>query len=326
MKKYTNNTGIGLSMAVWLANDEYDHNDKVVGVTTLMKSTKQVVLAARVPEEDSTTDVTSVIASRMGTATHSAVESAWANNYAQCMTDLGYPDSIIKRIAVNPNPAALPKDCIPVYMEKRTEKVILGVTLSGQFDFVMDGTIEDIKQTGVWTYLNIALNNRKYCEQGSIYRWLNPDLITGDFIKIQFVFTDWKANEASYKVGYPATKVLEHKVELMSYNDTELFVTKKIRAIKDQWHMDEAQMVPCDDYELWRKPDTFKYYKNPAKTTGRSTNNFKTAIEANTKLAKDGYVGVVHVIKGGVMACNYCNAAPICEQRKHLIQDGSLKP
>ena len=48
MTQFSNNSNITLSMAVWLATDDYDHNDKVISVTTLLKPIKQTVLAARV--------------------------------------------------------------------------------------------------------------------------------------------------------------------------------------------------------------------------------------------------------------------------------------
>jgi hypothetical protein len=50
ISKYTNNTGIGLSMAVYLATDNYDHNHdpRTISATTLIKSTKQIILGERV--------------------------------------------------------------------------------------------------------------------------------------------------------------------------------------------------------------------------------------------------------------------------------------
>ena len=49
--KYNNINQVPVSMAVWLAHDEYDHNDDPnhISVTGLIKPTKQLILAGRVP-------------------------------------------------------------------------------------------------------------------------------------------------------------------------------------------------------------------------------------------------------------------------------------
>ena len=43
---YANTTGIGLSVAVWLADDDYDHDDdpKAISATSIIKPIKQLIL------------------------------------------------------------------------------------------------------------------------------------------------------------------------------------------------------------------------------------------------------------------------------------------
>jgi hypothetical protein len=50
------------------------------------------------------------------------------------------------------------------------------------------------------------------------------------------------------------------------------------------------------------------YWKDPAKTEGRSTKNFDNKNDAYMRLSEDGHVGVVKEIKGQVSACKYCPA------------------
>ena len=97
---------------------------------------------------------------------------------------LGYSDKTISRFKINPD--KVEEGDIPVYLEKRVEKEILGWTVTGQFDMVFNGQLIDFKTTGTYTYETKCKDN-DYILQGSIYRWLSP-LITEDTIAINFIF------------------------------------------------------------------------------------------------------------------------------------------
>jgi len=112
--------------------------------------------------------------------------------------------------------------CIPVYMEIRSYKQVGKYKISGKFDFVMNGHLEDFKSTGTFTFVN-KTNNVKYPQQGSLYRWLNPDIITDDMMTICYFFTDWKAGLA-YDSNYPQHKVLGVKFNLDTLDNTQAFV------------------------------------------------------------------------------------------------------
>ena len=49
MRKYLNNSNVPLSLAVFLATDNYDHESDTISATTLIKPLRQIILAARVP-------------------------------------------------------------------------------------------------------------------------------------------------------------------------------------------------------------------------------------------------------------------------------------
>ena len=80
MQKYTNESGISLTMAVWLAHDSYD-NDNTLSATKLIKPIKEVILADRIKPGEIVPDIQGLVASRMGTAIHNAVEDAWMDSF-----------------------------------------------------------------------------------------------------------------------------------------------------------------------------------------------------------------------------------------------------
>lgn len=324
MQKYTNNGGVPLSVAVYLATDHYDYDPNSISATSLMKPIRQQVLPSRIPAEskDRMTEITSVVKSRTGTAIHDAIERAWTGgHYKESMLALGYPQKLIDRMVVNPVGELAP-DAIPVYMEKRSFKEIMGVRISGKFDFVAEGRLEDFKSTSTFTWVN-DVKKEDYQLQGSIYRWLNPDIITEDHMAIQFIFTDWMPGRAKADPLYPSESVKQQLIPLLSLADTEQFIKNKLTQMQLHKHAPEHELPLCTDKELWRREPQYKYYKNPQKLA-RSTKNFTSLGDANQRLAEDGHVGTVVTIPGAVTACKFCAAFPICTQKDFLIADGSL--
>jgi len=321
-RKYLNSSSIPLSMAVFLANDNYDYEENVISATSFLKSTRQLILAGRVPEEEKLTELDGLVKSRMGSAIHDAIENAWVNNYKQALTHLGTPKRVIDKVVVNPLPGELGEDDIPVYLEQRAYRDVLGYRVSGKFDFVGDGRVEDFKSTSTYTYTN-GNKDEDYQLQGSIYRWLNPDIITQDEMAIQFIFTDWQAMRAKTDPKYPPRQTLQKLIPLLSVEETDSFIKRKITEIEKYKDSPEKDLPLCSDKQLWRTEPTFKYYKNPDKTT-RSTKNFDNKQEAYNRLAADGGKGIVKEVPGQVIACKYCDAFPICTQKDDLIAEGSL--
>jgi hypothetical protein len=320
-------SNIPLSLKVWLAKDNYEHNDDpyTISATGLLNSTKQIILASRVPSSVEQVNVNTLAASRLGSAVHDSIEQAWSGkDLKQLLERVGIPKSISGEVVVNPTPEHLKKHptCYPVYMEQRASKKVGKYTVSGKFDFVIDGRVDDFKTTGTYTWIN-STNNEKFAMQGSIYRWLNPDIITQDEMAIQYIFTDWKAMQARTDPKYPKCKILTQHLPLKSILETEKFITSKLAELDKHWDADEANIPICSDEELWRSAPVHKYYKNPAKLS-RSTKNFDNLTEANAQFAQDGGVGKIVSVPGKVMRCLYCDAVDICKQKDTYIADGSL--
>ena len=186
----------------------------------------------------------------------------------------------------------------------------------------MNGRLSDYKSTSVYSVI-FGSNDQKYVLQGSIYRWLSPDIITDDHMDIEFIFTDWSKAKALQQKDYPQNRVMTKTYPLMSLEATEQWLITKLKEIHTYHNADQETLPECTDEELWATPTVFKYYKNPSKLD-RSTKNFDTLDAANARLASEGSVGIINEVKGQVKACTYCNALNVCNQAKQLIMQGRL--
>ena len=323
MSKYANTSAVPLSLAVFLATDNYDHDSATISATALLKPIRQIILGARVPEGDSVVDLIQMMPSRMGSAIHDAIERSWKDNHATALSALGYPDKVIEKIRINPDPSELGNGIIPIYLEQREKKQVGKFLVSGKFDFIGDGRVEDFKSTSTYTAMR-GTNDEKYILQGSIYRWLNPKKITKDEMAIQFIFTDWSKAKAMTDPKYPQQRIQQKILPLKSVLETDAFVKRKLTQIDQLWDAPEESLPLCSDEDLWRSEPVFKYYKNPQKMA-RSTKNFDTRQEAYTRRAEDGNVGIVVEVPGQVTACKYCSAFALCSQKDALIAVGDLQ-
>jgi hypothetical protein len=328
--RFANVSEVPLALAVFLASDYYDYSDdpNEISATTLLKPLRQIILAKRVPPGDGMTNLADMMNSRMGAAIHDGIEKSWVSNYRPAMEALGLPQRVIDRIRINPTQsdldvaAAQGIEIIPIYLEQRLKRKIGKWTVTGKFDFVGEGKVQDFKSTSTFTYKK-QVNADKYIQQGSIYRWLDEKLITQDRMDIHYIFTDWKPAMAKTDPSYPPKRFHTQSFDLMSPQETENFIRRKLELIEQYWDADEDDIPQCDDTELWRSEPVFKYYKNPEKTA-RSTKNFDTRPEAYAFMATNGNVGIVKEVPGQVTACKYCPAFAACSQKDLLVASGDL--
>ena len=142
---------------------------------------------------------------------------------------------------------------------------------------------------------------------------------------ICFIFTDWQKNRyMSDPRNYPSSQIISRSFKLHSAAFVQSYVEERVRTLIRLQDVPEKDLPLCTDKDLWRKPDTFKYYKNPQKQT-KSTANFDNLSDANRRFLDDGAVGLVKTVKGGVSACLYCSAFTVCTQKDRLIESGELK-
>lgn len=326
MKKITNIHNIDLPLAVWLLQDGYNSGAKeappgeLISVTTLMKPTRQLILQRKVDQSQEQMDVSNMIAARMGHGLHDSIERAWTEgNWQLAMRKLSYPQKVIDKIKINPADGSLEKDDIPIYLERRGFKEHRGLVVTGQMDFLIGQAYRDFKSTSTFAWTS-GSKDQDYILQGSMYRWIMPDLIKDDLMRIEFIFTDWQKFMAKANPKYPQVKVAHREYPLMSLIETEEWVDNKIDHILANAKKSQDKMVQCSDKELWRQDDTYKYYADPAKAKlgGKCTKKFDNYADAELHKILKGKGAIIKVF-GEVKACEYCPAFPVCEQRKNYF-------
>ena len=323
--EYTNKNNVSLALAVFLMYDNYvyDERPNSISATGLIKPLRQLVLSKQNPAILKTVDIADLVATRMGSAIHKGCEDAWTDpeNVKNALKVLGASEDAIDNIKINP--PYVKHGETPVYVEQRAEKEIIDFIISGKYDLVLDGTLNDYKSTSVWTYI-FDSNADSYVKQGSIYKWLSPDKITSDYININYIFTDWSAAKArADKKSYPQIKTLTKQYPLWSTEETENWIMNKIEHYKVLANAPQEELPECTDEELWATKTTYKYYKNPNKLD-RSTKNFDTMDEALLRQANDGNVGTIKTVPGEVKACRYCPVIGICTQAETMLAEGRL--
>lgn len=328
--RLTNNSNLPLSVAVFLASNTYGFkpNPKALSATDFNKSIRQIILRNRINGGELVSeaqDIVNLVKSKNGTAIHDAIEKTWTSPFLRnnALKALGYPDSVVDRIVVNPSINEVEADptLIPVYMEIRNSLEVDGYTISGQFDFVAEQTLTDFKSTGTWKYAKLDKADKDYRTQGSIYRVLNPEIITKDHMNVVFWFTDWMESRTLSDPKYPKAPILAHKVELMSVEETMGIIRQRIAELEANVDTPEPDLPECTPEQLWQDEPTYKYYKNP-NSRSRSTANFTSFFEAQQRFIKDGAVGIVVTVPSKAKACSYCAAATSCSQRLKLIEQG----
>lgn len=305
------------SLGVWLATETYSGTggERTISATELLKSVRQIVLSRRVDSAQVTPNLNSLIASRIGVAIHDAIRLSWVNpTRIKALEALGLP---AHKYVVNPE-GPVPDGMIDVRTEQRTDKVIDGWTVSGEYDLVIAGQLMDTKTTKGFV-IQKRLHDAKWMMQGSIYRWLNPEVITDDSVVIECIVLDWTAAAARAAPEYPQQQWVGLRLTLKSIQETESFIRTKLEEITKHLDTPEPQLPECTDEDLWRSEPSYAYYANPD-ATGRCTKKFDTLHDANMHLAEKGK-GRVDTRPGEVKACAYCSAAVLCTQRLRYLDE-----
>jgi len=321
MNKYTNLSNCSPLLAPWLVYDSYDHNPDpyTISVSTLIKSTKSIILGARASKfsSEQPLDIFSRLKSRVGTAVHDSVEHLWKNQaqLEAALKELGQPDRIIKAYVINPDPSKVTDDHIPIYLEQRVNKKVGKWTVSGKYDCIFDGSVRDIKNTSTYTYEK-GTNDKDYILQGSYYRWLNPTLVTSDTMYIDYIFSDWKDGQSN-SPNYPSAPHVPKPFKLDPITLVQSRVESKLNDIERFWDSAEDDMPACTSDELWQDQSTWKYYANGFAGAVKATKVFEHPSDAFAHRINKGKGEVVEV-KSKPKKCRFCPALSICKQAKAL--------
>jgi hypothetical protein len=323
-------------MSVWLASDDYDlkFDENTYSVTTLLQPVRSVVLSRKLKSNsiDVVADLADIIPSRLGSAVHTAVEVAWMENRQKAMLKLGMPQHVIDRIRVNPDrpdKVIHEEEPIDVYIEQRAKMEILpGIFLSGKFDTVESGRVKDVKTTKVYSWI-MGSNDHRYMMQGSQYRMLNPDIITDDFMDVEYLFTDWSKWDAAKGGDYPPFRVMTKTLKLLPIEETKAFVTRQITLLEKLKDVPQEELPECTPEELWQDPAKYAYFRN--REGSRATKLYDTLQEAQQHMSMDAAnpkiktVGKIDYRPAEPTFCKYCDAISACTQAERFIADGLLK-
>jgi hypothetical protein len=294
-----------LPIELWLKNDNYDlvEDEFTLSVTTLLKPTKEIVLAKKYHFEVQK-DKEPSINIKIGTSVHDSISAALEpNKMKEIMSNLGYEDFIIKNTKI--------------HTEKRSERKFLNYKISGKFDVVYNGSVYDIKTTSTFSYTSKSGDD--YVKQLSLYRWLNPELITSDEGIICFIFTDWSKATALKNPDYPQNRMVFREYELLPNEQVEEFLTQKISDIERYKQTKEEDLQDCNDNELWRSQTVYAYYNNEYKPESmQSTKNFTNKQEAYEYFEYQGK-GKIVIRQGKPTRCLYCSVKKHCLQNQNTF-------
>ena len=302
MSEYSNVNGIDLIFAPWLMNDTYDHNPDPLhfSATDFNSSIRQTGLGRRVDKTANPTELSALVASRIGTAIHDALEAAWREPVLvdKALELFGYPQSVRDQIVVEPVERTNPK--YTVYLERRTSKKLGKYTVSGKYDMVIMGRVTDYKSTSAFQVRRMS-GRDAYILQGSIYRCLDPETITDDIMNVGFIVKDWSQGQAFSK-DYPETAAPVATLPLKSVEATEQHMLNHLAQLEKYMDSSDEEIPLCTPTEMWQDPPTYKYYANPEKL-GRSTKNFASGFEANEHMQKQGK-GIVLTVESPRIRCD----------------------
>jgi len=303
-----------LPLQVWLLNQGlgYDSNPDpdYFSATELLNPIQQIVLGKRLGVQPTLPDVYKTYQAAIGSAIHGAVEKAWEYSLIEALELLGFSPSVAAKVLVNPEDSS---NCTPVWMEQRVLKKVGKYTVGGKYDFIFDGQLYDIKTTTVSRWKRG--NRENYRMQGSIYKWLAPDKIKENTIRICYIIRDWSQGN-TYKDDYPKSPFMTEDIDLLSPVQTEAWVEDRLNRIEANKDVSPHLMERCKEEELWKTPDKYKYYTREGQQ--RATKVFENAVEAFSYLNDRG-TGRVEKVHGEYRRCGWCPVFSLCEQKNEYF-------
>lgn len=280
--KFTNKHNLPEHICAWLGFDEYDYQPGTISATTLIGPARAWALK-QIHSEELEMDYSDMLALRYGTAIHDSLEKVGV---------YGEGDFKEKRFFAQKN----------------------GFTISGKPDALINGVIRDNKSTSVWKIIHGEFED--YIKQLSIYRWLlhKNEIDAADYAYIDFFFTDWKKSDAAKGGNYPQLRYQEQKIQLWTLEETESFLERRLA----EFSFALSVLPECTPEELWQDPAKYAVYKS--KNSARAYKLVDTAAEARN--VADSVGGIVEYRPAKAKRCEYCTAAPFCEQCQKLKEAG----
>lgn len=282
---FTNKYNLPEEFIDWIKKDDYDYEYGVISATALLSPPRSWALRKN-NWDRLEVDLTNIISSRFGTIVHESL--------AECIKiDESRGD----------------------FKEKRFYTVVNGQKISGKADLFVDHTVKDYKTTSVYKYLKQDYSD--YIKQLSVNRYIliKNGYEVNEVGSIYFIFNDWNKKDI-IKEGYPSARIVEVKMPLMSVEETENFIIKRLELFNNAL----TDLPLCSKEELWETESTFAVMKTL--DAARALRVFPTKEEADAFNAENKNIVVER--KGIVKRCEYCSVHPICEQCQQMISENRV--
>lgn len=144
-------------------------------------------------------------------------------------------------------------------MEKieRLKVKVEGREVSGKWDRIFDNEITDYKVTSSWT---IAYGSREmeWHKQLSMYRWLYwkvKNVLLKETGYIVALLRDWSEKNVG-KGNYPDQPAVQIEFDLMSMDEVERIVTRRVQEITKAEKLKDDKLPECTAEERWEDERT----------------------------------------------------------------------
>ena len=261
-----------------IAKQQHESKPNNYSVTTILSSTRQILLARR-NDDKIEQDVSDMVNMIFGTAIHHVLEMSDKKNTTE---------------------------------QRLTWPVQGKYELSGQFDLYNEKTftIEDYKSSSVWKIKHNDFDDWR--KQGLMYAWLAiKNGIIVEHLKFHALLKDWKASGAKYDKNYPPRQVYTWEYDIISSDlrEIEKFIKARFKEIIEY---EDKELLPlCTEEERWRTPTVFALMKEGRKSAVKLYDNKQDVPEY-----KEPYY--LEVREGEDKKCNkYCRANIFCDYWRH---------
>ena len=197
-------------------------------------------------------------------------------------------------------------------VEFKFEDAVGDMLVVGKADIYFDGTIDDVKQTGVY---GPKYRIDKWTKQLNVYAWqrrikkswqVGPGKNRVEKLLIDVWYRDWKQNKAYYK-GYPAIPFEIIELELWPFDKQDCYVRSQVQKHLHHPVFDtpEQYEFPCSDKQRGIR---WEAYKGKNKTPSK-VGDTKYEVEEYTKTQDYKW----NIVQSKPVFCNlYCRSRSIC--------------
>lgn len=287
--KITNDHGLPEALYTAIVNSEKEYSgprniEDKISCTTLIGPPRIHFLRVR-HNDELVEDAASRIWSLMGTLMHSLMEKSDDTN---------------------------------VLVEERQEKVVDGVTISGQADRITnDGSFEDYKFTTMYSVVGKAEAKPEWVLQLNVLNWIFHDIFKAQAMIIHAILRDWsKGKHKKDPVGVPAVQYKKVIItDIWPIEKADKYVRERVALFKSCKPLSDNDLPKCTSEDMWAKEDIWAIMK-PGRVSA-------VKLCYSEQEAKDSCPsGHSIVVRPGerIRCSDYCNVSCVCNQYQEYLK------